>query len=408
MKVLGIIAEYNPFHNGHKYQIQKAKECSGADYVIVIMSGPFVQRGEPALLSKYERAKAALSECVDLIIELPVCYATSSANYFALGAVSLLQHLGVVTHLSFGVETHNIDLFYKLAHFLENESDEYKQILRKNLKEGLSFPKARRNTVSILLGEEFGLLLDTPNNILALEYILALTRLQSKIIPVPIARINNGYHQKELSSTISSATAIRTAVLEHHDASFYEALPPDMKQIFHENYGKTFPITLNDFSVFSHYRKITSSHPMSFYFDGTEELERRFQKCYSPTLNLEELIHRMNHKSYTNTRIQRFLIHFLLEITKNEMDLFLQHDITYYGKILGFRTTSSSLLSKINDASKIPVFYRPVDEGKLSDLGKRMYAIDKKSQELYQLIVMQKFHTPEFSQKTIILTPETE
>ena len=147
---------------------------------------------------------------------------------------------------------------------------------------------------------------------------------------------------------------------------------------------------------------------MSFYFDGTEELEHRFQKCYSPTLNLEELIHRMKHKSYTNTRIQRFLIHFLLEITKNEMDLFLQHDITYYGKILGFRTTSSSLLSKINDASKIPVFYRPVDEGKLSDLGKRMYAIDKKSQELYQLIVMQKFHTPEFSQKTIILTPETE
>lgn len=408
MKVLGIIAEYNPFHNGHKYQIKKAKECSGADYVIVIMSGPFVQRGEPALLSKYQRAKAALSECVDLIIELPVCYATSSANYFALGAVSLLQHLGVVTHLSFGVETHNIDLFYKLAHFLEYESDEYKQILRKKLKEGFSFPKARRNTVSILLGEEFGLLLDTPNNILALEYILALTRLQSKIIPVPIARINNGYHQKELSSTISSATAIRTAVLEHHDASLYEALPPDMKQIFHENYRKTFPVTLNDFSVFSHYRKITDSQPMSIYFDGTEELERRFQKCYSPTLSLEELIHRMKHKSYTNTRIQRFLIHFLLEITKNEMELFLKHDITYYGKILGFRTTSSSLLSKINESSKIPVFYRPVDEGKLSDLGKRMYAIDKKSQELYQLIVMQKFHTPEFSEKTIILTSETE
>lgn len=408
MKVLGIIAEYNPFHNGHKYQIQKAKECTGADYVIVIMSGPFVQRGEPALLSKYQRAKAALSEGADLIIELPVCYATASANYFALGAVNLLHQLNVVSHLSFGVETHDLDLFYKLAQFLEHECDDYKRILRQNLKEGLPFPKARRNAVSILLGEEFGLLLDTPNNILALEYILALNKLQSKIIPVPITRINNQYHQKELSSYISSATAIRSAVLEHHSDSFYEALPPAMKEIFHEYYGKTFPIALNDFSTFFHYQKITNPHPMSTYFDGTKELEHRFRKLYSPTFTLEELIIPLKHKGYTNTRIQRFLLHFLLEITNEQMQLFLKKDITYYGKILGFRTDASILLKEISKNSSIPVFYRPIDGQKLSDLGKKMYQIDQNSEELYQLMVLQKFQTEIPKEKTIILTAQTE
>ena len=408
MKVLGIIAEYNPFHNGHKYQIQKAKEDTGADYVIVIMSGPFVQRGEPALLSKYQRAKAALSEGADLIIELPVCYATASANYFALGAVSLLHQLGVVTHLSFGVETQHLDLFYKLAHFLEKESNDYQQILKQNLKEGLPFPKARRNAVSVLLGEEFGLLLDTPNNILALEYILALNKLQSSILPYPIARINNQYHQKELSSTISSATAIRTAVLEHSDDSLYEALPPAMKTIFRENYGKTFPVTLNDFSTFFHYQNITNPYPMSTYFDATKELEQRFQKLYSPCFTLHELIQNMNHKGYTNTRIQRFLLHFMLEITTEKMQLFLKNQITYYGKILGFRTESSSLIKEIKEKSCIPVFYRPVDKKELSDIGKQMYAIDKTSEELYRLVVSQKFHSPVLKEKTIILSPKAE
>ena len=183
MKVLGIIAEYNPFHNGHHYQIKKAKEYTGADYTVVIMSGPFVQRGEPALLSKYERAKAALSEGVDLIIELPVCYATASANYFALGAVSLLHQLGIITHLSFGVETNNLDEFHHLVHFLESETHEYKSELRQSLKTGTSYPKARRDAVSKLLGEEYGQILDTPNNILALEYLLSLKQLNSPIIP---------------------------------------------------------------------------------------------------------------------------------------------------------------------------------------------------------------------------------
>lgn len=404
MKVIGIIAEYNPFHNGHKYQIQKAKECTGADYVVVIMSGPFVQRGEPALLSKYLRAKAALSENADLILELPVCYATASANYFALGAVSLLQKLGIITHLCFGVETNNLDLFYKLAHFLEQESTDYKQYLKQQLKEGLSFPKARRNTVSHLLGEEFGALLDTPNNILAIEYILALNKLQSNITPVPITRINNQYHQKKLSSTISSATAIRAAVLEQRIDSSYESLPPSMQTIFEENYNKTFPVDLNDLSTFFHYQKICNPYPMHEYFDATKELEQRFHKIYSPSMNIRELLCLIKHKNFTTTRIQRVLIHFMLEITQDTIKCFLEHGITYYGKVLGFRTDSSLLLAEIKKHSTIPVFYRPVDEELLSGFGKMMYEIDKKSQSLYQFLVSQKYQTPITTEKTIILT----
>ena len=407
MKVLGIIAEYNPFHNGHHYQIKKAKEYTGADYTVVIMSGPFVQRGEPALLSKYERAKAALSEGVDLIIELPVCYATASANYFALGAVSLLHQLGIITHLSFGVETNNLDEFHHLVHFLESETNEYKSELRQSLKTGTSYPKARRDAVSKLLGEEYGQILDTPNNILALEYLLSLKQLNSPIIPVPIARIKNQYHQKELSSTISSATAIRNAIFHSDNDSFYKALPSATKKIFHENLGKNFPIELNDFSTFFHYQLITNPYPMNLYFDGTTELEYRFKKIYSPNLTLEELICSLKHKAYTNTRIQRFLLHYMLEITKNNIDNFIENNITFYGKILGFRTNSSCLLTEINKHSVIPVFYRPSDEKLLSDFGKKMYDIDKKSQALYQLIISQKFNIPAFHEKTIILTPET-
>ena len=147
---------------------------------------------------------------------------------------------------------------------------------------------------------------------------------------------------------------------------------------------------------------------MSTYFDGTKELEHRFRKLYSPTFTLEELIIPLKHKGYTNTRIQRFLLHFLLEITNEQMQLFLKKDITYYGKILGFRTDASILLKEISKNSSIPVFYRPIDGQKLSDLGKKMYQIDQNSEELYQLMVLQKFQTEIPKEKTIILTAQTE
>ena len=370
------------------------------------MSGPFVQRGEPAFLSKYQRAKAALTEGVDLLLELPVCYATASANYFALGAVSLLHNLGVVTHLSFGVETQDLELFYALVHFLKNEGVEYKEQLKQGLKQGLSFPKARRMAVSKLLGEEYGVLLDTPNNILALEYLLALNQLKSNILPVPIKRITNQYHQKELTKTISSATAIRNAAINQLDEPLFHALPSAMKETFIENYHKNFPVDLNDFSTCFHYQNVMSPYTINDIFDGSLDFEHRFMKRYSPSLSLTELTDVLSYKGYTTTRIQRILLHFLLGIQKSQMKLFLENNIVYYGKILGFRTSASPLLKEIKNHASIPVFYRPIEEEGLSDIGTQMYQMDKKSEELYRLVVSQKFHTPLLKEKTIILPTE--
>ena len=208
MKTVGIIAEYNPFHNGHAYQIQKAKEAAGADFAVIVMSPDFVQRGEPALVDKYSRAKMALASGADLVIELPVCYACGSAEYFAEGGISLLRQLGCVDALSFGCETDDPALFCKLADILLQEPDEYRQKLRKYQKQGMTFPKARETALLDYLSQNrkvrtsiskdsscaelpvsnVSALLSSPNNILGLEYAKALKKQNSSISILPIRR----------------------------------------------------------------------------------------------------------------------------------------------------------------------------------------------------------------------------
>ena len=188
MKTVGIIAEYNPFHNGHKYQIEKAKELTGADYCIVVMSGNFVQRGTPAFMDKYLRAKAALTCGADLVIELPVHYAAASAEYFASGAVAILDRLGVIDYLCFGSECGNIEILSDIADVLISESDEFKNVLKQRLKEGVAYPKARNDAICAAAPHltEYLDVLNYPNNILGLEYIKALKKRKSNIAPCTI------------------------------------------------------------------------------------------------------------------------------------------------------------------------------------------------------------------------------
>ena len=199
MKTVGIIAEFNPLHNGHKYLLDEAKRLSGADFCIVVMSGNFVQRGSPALLDKYTRTQMALLNGVDLVIELPVIYATASAEYFARGAVRLLDKLGVVDIITFGSECGNIELLKKAATELTEETPDFKKNLQDNLKKGLSFPKARSQAIG-KQGDG-----SEPNNILGIEYIKALNYWDSSITPTTIERKGSGYHDEQMAS----ATAIR-------------------------------------------------------------------------------------------------------------------------------------------------------------------------------------------------------
>lgn len=215
MKVVGIVAEYNPFHNGHRYHIEEARKCTGADFVVVVMSGDFVQRGEPAVIDKYHRTEMALSQGADLVLELPAAFACASAEYFATGAVSLLHALGCVDTLCFGSECGHLDLLEEIADLFIQEPSEYKEYLKTALKSGYSFPAARDEALKEYFAEDLvktaqiASVLSAPNNILGIEYIKALKVLGSSIRPVTITRMGQGYHETTFSDSFCSATALR-------------------------------------------------------------------------------------------------------------------------------------------------------------------------------------------------------
>ncbi|WP_455718849.1 tRNA(Met) cytidine acetate ligase, partial [Anaerosporobacter sp.] len=215
MQVVGLITEYNPFHNGHAYHIQKAKEITNADYVIVIMSGNYVQRGTPAIIDKYSRTLMALNNGADIVIELPVIYATASAETFAAGAIRILHDLGIVNSICFGSECGDLTLLSSIAKALCIESEEFRDTLLKYLRQGLSYPMARKhallNTIELsnYTNQQIEQVIESSNNILGVEYLKALYRLSSNIVPYTILREGSGYNDLTLDTTFSSASALR-------------------------------------------------------------------------------------------------------------------------------------------------------------------------------------------------------
>lgn len=288
MKTVGIIAEYNPFHTGHEYHLRKAKERSGADYAIVVMSPDFVQRGEPALLDKYTRTRMALACGADLVLELPVCYAAGSAEYFAEGAVALLDRLGVVDTLCFGAENNDIRLFHLTARILASEPQEYRLMLQENLKKGMSFPQARSEALagylcneaktSAEVSHELKHFLETPNNILGIEYCKALQKNMSQIVPLPITRTGSDYNSRSLEGVYCSASAIREAVKEHalqYDTRRSAAVDSNVSNARTPKYSDVHSCTKNSSFV---NRKVLSYIP-----SGCQELfEEAGKFCLSP------------------------------------------------------------------------------------------------------------------------------
>ena len=206
--IVGLITEYNPFHNGHVYHILKSKKITKSQYTIAVMSGNFVQRGEPAIFNKYVRTLSALLNGVDIVIELPVFYACASADIFAFGAVDILNKTGIVDSLCFGSENGDIDKLYLAAEILSNETDEFKNIIKNEISKGISYPEARLNALSIFTGKNMSYL-SSPNNILSVEYLKALIKIKSRIKPYSIKRYFSEFHDIKIKGFIASATAIR-------------------------------------------------------------------------------------------------------------------------------------------------------------------------------------------------------
>lgn len=370
MNITGIIAEYNPFHNGHLYQIQKAKETTNSDFIIVAMSGNYTQRGTPAIADKYLRAKMALLNGADLVLELPNFFSSSSAELFAQAGIRLLEKTNLVTHLSFGCESPNTKLFMELAKILSVESKEYQLTLQTFLKQGFHFASARERALLQYLFHEttsakpsvpdesyesYVRILSSPNNILGLEYMKALYQIHSSIVPVPIQRQQNDYNQDTLSGILSSATSIRKNIFEQK-TDYPLALPFNVADLL-ANYQKTNDfVQEDDFSQMLMYKLLTQpDHDFSSYMDCSKELSNRITKNINSFLSFHSFCEQLKTKDVTFTRLQRVLLHILLNQTNEDLILAKELDYIPYLKILGFKKESSSILSALKQNAKVPI-----------------------------------------------------
>lgn len=352
MSTVGIIAEYNPFHNGHAYQIKKAKELTGASDVIIIMSGNYVQRGTPSIIDKHSRASHAIQNGASLIIELPVCYATSSAELFAHSSICLLNKLGVVDYLSFGCEDDNIEQLDKIATILANEPDDYKTILKKHLALGESYPIARKNSLCEFLNDNnITSLLETPNNILATEYLKALIKTHSTIKPIPIKRIDNGYHSLDTDTNFASATAIRNLLYKDDSAQINSFLPENTLSLY-KSYNSF--VEANDFSQILAKELIYNQNFDRFY-DISSFLSNRINKLKSNFEDIDSFTKLLLTKNETYTHISRGLIHILLGITKDDILEFTENGTVFYINPLSFDISHRDLLKRIKNNSSIEI-----------------------------------------------------
>ena len=401
MKTVGLITEYNPFHNGHAYHIEKAKMLTGADRVIVVMSGDFVQRGAPAVMPKHLRAESALLFGASLIIELPVCFATGSAEYFAQGSISLLNQLGCIDSICFGSECGDLHLLKEIAQILADEPIEYQTALRQALKEGASFPAARQKALNIY-SDKYSEILALPNNILGIEYLKALTKLHSKMEPFTIKRIGAGYHDMDIDGQFSSATAIRSDIYQLADVnSSSESLPlthiqtqvpSSCHELMKKNYQTRYPVKADDFSLLLKAKLLSeTAGSLSHYLDMSPELANRILRLRNDYLSFEQFCDLLKTKELTRSRISRSFIHVLLGITNDWLTAMKAP--APYARILGFRGDHADLLGILKRTSDIPLITSPA-RTVLADTAYQMLELDIYASDLYESVITDLYGTP--------------
>lgn len=387
MSIVGIVAEYNPFHNGHLYHLNQSKSLTKANGTIVVMSPNFVQRGAPAITNKWIRTKMALLSGADLVIELPTPYAAASAEFFAHASVSLLHHTGIVSHLNFGSESNHIDLLQEIANILVKEPRAFKELLRENLNQGVSFPSARADALIDYchflpnlskFTEEIKEIIRTPNNILGIEYLKALNKLNSPIIPTTIQRTGSSYHQEEMSGTLSSATAIRKEVYQGNLNAAASSMPESSYNLLDTAKAK-------DLSSFLSYRLLFSTPSELRGIMGIAEgMENRILKAFQETKNIEEMVTFIKSKRYTQTTIQRILLNIILQIKKQDFHQFESHGGPQYIRVLGFKKSSDWLLTQLKAKATLPIIMNVGKDYKdLDPLAKEMLDIEIRSTNLY-------------------------
>lgn len=349
MTITGIIAEYNPFHRGHAYHLSRAREITGADFVIVAMSGNYVQRGVPAMFDKYTRAEAALRGGADLVLELPLCAACGSAEYFSDGAVDLFMQTDIVTDLCFGSECGDLSPLEEAASLLAEEPEDYRTLLRQYLRKGDSFPAARARALQAELPSTPPGILDSPNNLLGIEYLKALKKRDCRIRPHTVSREGSGYHDLTMGRKhFASAGAIRRELIRQNGL-FTEAIReqlPDF-EVYRAYEGKT-PLSEDAFSLLL-LQKLRSiqGESLDTFFDVPEELSNRIWNRLDEFTSFSGFAELLKTRNLTRTAVNRALLHILLDLR--------QYRRAQRLRVLGLRKGSEILLKLMSTHGTLPL-----------------------------------------------------
>lgn len=375
MKAAGVICEYNPFHNGHKYMLEKIKE-EGKNCIVACMSGNFTQRGEPAIINKQLRTTAALENGVDLVVELPAVFACSGAESFAYAGVYILNALGICDSLYFGSECGSTEMLFEAVTALKSSA--VKNRLGHYLSSGLTFAAARENAVKDIFGTKTSDILKQPNNILAVEYINSIFKMGSNIAPRTIKRIGTAHDSIETAGSFAAASRLRQ--LLYNGESIDDFVPKNTIPIFdNAGFPKEGRMKKLETAVLYKLRSM-SEDDFSKIPDMSEGLENRLRKAVKCCNSVEEILHMTKCKRYTMSRIRRSVIYALLGFSSGDIKTEPQ-----YIKILGFNSNGRKALKEMKKRALLPVVIKYSDVKNLSEAGKKMYETECRCDDIYAL-----------------------
>lgn len=379
MKAVGVIVEYNPFHNGHEYHLRAAKETAQADVVVAVMSGNFLQRGEPALVSKWYRTKMALLNGVDIVLELPYQFATQKAETFANGAVSILEGIGCHS-LCFGSESGDISTFLQTIDYLDMHQDRFEESIKLNIKTGVSYPKALSLSFQSLSSPENLLSLDKPNNILGFHYVKALNNQKSSMVPFTVKRKNADYHDEHFATeTIASATSIRKALFASKESidtieQYVPKATSSLLKSYLDEYGCFHE--WENYWDFLQYRLLQSGpDEIRQIYEVEEGIEHRLIASALEASTFKMFMQKMKTKRYTWTRLQRICLHILTNTKKIEMQSTIEK--ATYIRLLGMTKIGKEYLNKNKNQFTLPLI------SKLSSYKESDILLDIKASRIY-------------------------
>jgi predicted nucleotidyltransferase len=394
MRAVGLVTEYNPFHNGHLHHLRESLRVTGAEAAVAVMSGHFLQRGEPAMVDKWVRTEMALAAGVDLVFELPFAFACNSAPHFAMGAVQTLDALGVVDSLCFGSEAGDLVQLNKVATVLAERQEEIESLTAARLRDGVNYPVARSEVLVGLLPEVSAEILNSPNNILGIEYLKVLYSTNIRIQPYTIKRRGAGYHDTDVKSQIASATGIRRMIEAGEEIE--SLLPQPCRKVLHEALRAGRSLDTVRLFVALQSQMLQESETLNEIYLVDDGIDRRLDLAALKAASFDELVSGVKSRQWTLTRVQRILMYVLLQVKAVEMKAFIQTGPLYL-RLLGSSERGRKILARARRRKKLPIiadparatntlrkFYR--NRSAYQQLAEEMLRLDLRATRIYGLL----------------------